>query len=120
MPGPGARPATATPWRDPARRDSLGRVATTQVDVTDRDPPLMSTTILAALLCCAASLPGQVVQDRELVTRQVDAMKILERMREVYATCSTYRDKGKVETVFVNDRGTRNVVKNFETAYVLP
>lgn len=52
---------------------------------------------------------------------QLTALEIIEKMRDVYSTCSSYRDEGQVETVFVyDDDRTRNVVKNFETAFVRP
>ena len=48
------------------------------------------------------------------------ASSILERMREAYAACDTYRDEGQATTVFERDGRKRTVVKPFETAFSRP
>lgn len=80
----------------------------------------MRTTVVAVLLCAAASSSGQAVKTGEQVGVQGDAAQILQKMREIYASCATYLDEGRVETVFVRGEEVRNVVKNFKTAYVRP
>lgn len=57
------------------------------------------------------------------MTVTVEARQILERMREVYATCSSYRDEGEVESVMI--MGPRRfdqetTIKPFATAFVRP
>lgn len=63
------------------------------------------------------SLFVAVGQDPWLASR-AEAERILDEVRDVYANCFSYRDSGKVESVFVvPDQEERTVVKPFETAF---
>ena len=46
--------------------------------------------------------------------------QILEQVKAIYAQCQSYMDTGRVETVFITERGRRTVIKPFTTAFVRP
>lgn len=49
-----------------------------------------------------------------------EARQIVDRMAEVYASCSTYRDEGRVETVYFERVGESTETLRFRTAFVRP
>ena len=48
------------------------------------------------------------------------ASEIVERMRETYASCKTYQDRGRGTRRFVSDSGERVETIGFSTAFVRP
>jgi len=52
--------------------------------------------------------------------QQPSAEKIMEQMASAYANFQSYVDEGEVRTVFMDQRGSRTVIKPFSTAFVRP
>ncbi|NOT32154.1 MAG: DUF2092 domain-containing protein [Planctomycetes bacterium] len=71
----------------------------------------MIIRLVAVLLAATASFSGSSGETPQ---------QLLERMKDVYADCKTYRDSGVTQTVFFSDRGPRTVRKPFTTAFVRP
>jgi hypothetical protein len=46
--------------------------------------------------------------------------QIYEQVKANYAHCQSYMDTGRVETVFITERGRRTVIRPFTTAFVRP
>jgi len=71
--------------------------------------------LLGSALVIAASVAAESPRPESL-----DAQKILDRMAKVYANCTSYRDSGTVNTLFIGPRGNRTVEKPFTTAFLRP
>ncbi|MBI1765556.1 MAG: hypothetical protein HYR56_29420 [Acidobacteria bacterium] len=53
-------------------------------------------------------------------TAALTGPQIFEQVKANYAQCQSYMDTGRVETVFITERGRRTVLKPFTTAFVRP
>jgi hypothetical protein len=75
-----------------------------------------TTIVLLASLLMLFSTPAAYTQQTSAPTVQ----QIFEQMMAKYAACQSYMDTGRVNTVFLEKRGRRTVVKPFSTAFVRP
>lgn len=62
-----------------------------------------------------AAVPKEVTKPED-----PEACAILTRMAQMYASCGAYRDKGVVETKFIEKDGTRTTEEPFSTAFIRP
>jgi hypothetical protein len=76
---------------------------------------------LALLPAHGFQAAGAVPDSRQKEESRAAAERILEGMQEAYSTCSSYRDEGQVETVFISLDGKREDltrIRPFATAFV--
>lgn len=76
---------------------------------------------LLSLIACAAVAMVAAGQDPPQAKISAGDAGILKRIRDTYAQCESYRDKGEVQIVFVRDGVQESpVLKPFTTAFVRP
>ncbi len=78
-----------------------------------RSPTRSLPMILVVAMAALAGCETESIEARE-------AVRLIERVRQAYAECGSYRDQGKVVTVFHTERGERTTEKPFSTRFVRP
>lgn len=83
--------------------------------IADQKQPTLRIVFLVGLLALLSARPAYTDQ-----TPAPSAEEIVEKMLSAYASCKSYTDAGRVQTIFITKLGRRTEIKPFSTAFIRP